>query len=303
MPNVHNTTEGVRPNVKTLTELQAIAKPLPWLHQRRHCKGQLGHQQAKRLGQGMEFQECRPYQPGDDIRHIHWRVTARTQQAYSKIYSEDHERPVCVWLDLAPSMFFGTRQHYKSVLAIKVAATIAWSCYQSKERLASFIQTPQHNRFTPPKYNLQHLLHCMNQLASASDNTTASTPPRGPAITDFSPHRAALPSGSIITLLTDGYDPAAHWFDTLSQLAPKYLIHLIHVFDPLEAQFSKAGIYPVQYDNQTHYVHMQSKSQRTQYRQAFEVKQRALKQHCQQLGVHWHSLSTADTWQQQIFRW
>ena len=64
---------------------------------------------TKLKGRGMEFAEARPYQPGDDVRHIDWRVTARTGRTHTKLYREERERPVMLVLDQCRQMFFGSR--------------------------------------------------------------------------------------------------------------------------------------------------------------------------------------------------
>ena len=70
-------------------------------------------------GRGMEFDEARPYQDGDDPRNIDWRVTARTGKPFTKLFREERERPVLLWLDLRAAMHFATRGSFKSVLAAR----------------------------------------------------------------------------------------------------------------------------------------------------------------------------------------
>ena len=109
-----------RVRLSTLIALNREAAGLPLTS--RSVKAQLagGHRSTFR-GRGMEYHESRPYQPGDDIRSIDWRVTARSAQTYTKVYREERERPVLLWLDLSASMFFGTQVCFKSVLAAKLA--------------------------------------------------------------------------------------------------------------------------------------------------------------------------------------
>ena len=76
-------------------------------------------------GRGVEFDESRPYQPGDDLRTMDWRVTARTGKPYTKVFREERNRPVIVWLDLRSSMLFATRRAYKAVAAAELAGLIA----------------------------------------------------------------------------------------------------------------------------------------------------------------------------------
>ena len=90
-------------------------------------------------GRGMEFDESRIYQAGDDIRNMDWRVTARTGEAHTKVFREERERPVLLWLDLNPSMMFATRNRFKSVIATELAALIAWGAAKNNDRLGGLI--------------------------------------------------------------------------------------------------------------------------------------------------------------------
>ena len=98
----------VRVKMSTLIGLNSDAHSLPLISNSVKAQISGGHLSAFR-GRGMEYHESRPYQPGDDIRSIDWRVTARSGQTHTKIYREERERPVLLWLDLSHSMFFGTQ--------------------------------------------------------------------------------------------------------------------------------------------------------------------------------------------------
>ena len=90
-------------------------------------------------GRGMEFDESRPYQPGDDPRSIDWRVTARSTTAYTKLFREERERPVLVMVDLRANMHFATRGCFKSVNASRAGALLAWSAHHRGDRLGGLI--------------------------------------------------------------------------------------------------------------------------------------------------------------------
>jgi uncharacterized protein (DUF58 family) len=105
---------------------------------------------AKSKGRGMEFDEARHYQPGDDIRAIDWRVTARTGKTHTKIYREEKERPVFILCDLSNSMHFGSQLMFKSVQAAHLASLIAWSAAQKGDRVGGLIfNAHQHHELKP----------------------------------------------------------------------------------------------------------------------------------------------------------
>ena len=139
----------VRVRQSTLIGLHREAKNIPLFSNSLNAQRAGSHLSSFR-GRGMEYHESRPYQAGDDIRAIDWRVTARSGRTHTKVYREERERPVLLWVDLCRSMFFGTRNCFKSVLASKLAALLAWSSVQHGDRLGGLIFSERdHVEFRP----------------------------------------------------------------------------------------------------------------------------------------------------------
>jgi uncharacterized protein (DUF58 family) len=107
-----------------------------------------GHRSAFR-GRGMDYQESRHYQPGDDIRNMDWRITARAGRPHVKVYEEEQERPVIVLVDLGPSMFFGTRGAFKSVAAARLAALVGWAAVAGGDRIGALLFNGGHHELQP----------------------------------------------------------------------------------------------------------------------------------------------------------
>ena len=97
---------------------------------------QAGDYQSAFKGRGMEYDESRLYQPGDDIRNIDWRVTARTGKAHTKLFREERERPVHLWVDFRAPMFFATRGKFKAVIAAELAGLFAWTGLRNDKVIA-----------------------------------------------------------------------------------------------------------------------------------------------------------------------
>ena len=87
----------------------------------------LGNVRSRFRGRGMEFEEVRRYQPGDDIRTIDWKVSARTQSTYTKLFCEERERPCHIIVDQRSSLFFGSNRQFKSVLAAELATCLLYT--------------------------------------------------------------------------------------------------------------------------------------------------------------------------------
>lgn len=109
-----------------------------------------GAYRSRFRGRGVDFLESRNYQPGDDIRNMDWRVTARTGRPHTKVFQEERERPVLVVVDASPSLFFGTRKRLKSVAAGELCAAIAWAAVRRGDRIGGFLFAPGGHRELRP---------------------------------------------------------------------------------------------------------------------------------------------------------
>ena len=118
---------GAEIKTDNLVALRHLANLLP-IHKQKKVLNELSGVHTSNLrGRGVDFSEVRAYQPGDDIRAMDWRVTARTQKPHIKVFREERERPIMIVCDLRASMFFGTQYAFKSVLAADIASLFAWS--------------------------------------------------------------------------------------------------------------------------------------------------------------------------------
>jgi uncharacterized protein (DUF58 family) len=119
---------------------------------------------AKTKGRGMEFDEARHYQAGDDIRAIDWRVTARTGKTHTKLYREEKERPVFVLTDLSSSMQFGTQFLFKSVQAAHLSALIAWSARKRGDRIGGLVFNQHQHLECKPFTRQKAVLSLLNSM-------------------------------------------------------------------------------------------------------------------------------------------
>lgn len=130
-----DTREGIVP---ALAELIALREQVrAWPPARRTVTGAVGPATAVLRGRGMEYAESRPYSAGDEVRHIDWRVTARTGRPHTKLYHAERERLSLLVCDTSPRLYFGTRQRFKSVQAARAAALMAWAAQRAGDRLGA----------------------------------------------------------------------------------------------------------------------------------------------------------------------
>src|SRR5471032_501120 len=129
-------THGVHVNLDELIALRLRARRLARPAAR--VGGSHAATQVSRFrGRGVDYVESREYQPGDDIRQMDWRVTARSGRPHTKLFQEEREQSILLIIDTNPSMRFGTRARFKSVQAARTAALLAWASVQSGDRVGA----------------------------------------------------------------------------------------------------------------------------------------------------------------------
>lgn len=115
-------------------------------------------------GRGMEFEEVRPYQYGDDVRSIDWNVSARVGAPHIKMFREERELTVLLAVDLSGSQNFGTRGQLKRELVAEIAATVAFSAIRSNDRVGLICFTDQIELVVPPRKGPRHVLRIVRDL-------------------------------------------------------------------------------------------------------------------------------------------
>ncbi|WP_111641895.1 DUF58 domain-containing protein [Marinimicrobium alkaliphilum] len=235
--------EGAYCDLNALLRLRHSARFLN-LSSPRPARSQLaGAQRTVRRGRGMDFEEVRVYQPGDDIRSIDWRVTARTQVPHTKIYREERERPVILLTDQRAPMFFGSQQCFKSVVAAHLSALIAWATLEAGDRIGALVFGPNGQRDVRPRRSKHAVLEVLQQLQAY--NHALTTPVAEPNDQNLESllrdaRRVARP-GSAVFILSDFHDLDDAGKQQLFELARHTEVTLIHIYDPLEAAFSANG--------------------------------------------------------------
>jgi len=194
-------------------------------------------------GRGMEFDESRPYVPGDDPRSMDWRVTARTGKTHVKRYREERERPVWLLVDLGVNMRFGTRTAFKSVVAARAAALLAWAAAEQGDRVGGLVYDETRHLQRQPAPRTRGVLPLLNALAQQP----LSAAERGYRDTDAAAEHLTrlVRPGSLVFLLSDFHDAPTDGSTWLARLAAHSEVVLIQVVDPLEMAPPPAGRYPV----------------------------------------------------------
>lgn len=211
----------------------------------------VGYRSAAR-GRGLDFDEYREYQPGESVRHIDWRVTARTGRPHSRLYREERERAVYVVVDYRPGMFFASRGRFKSVLAAQAAALLAWAAAECGDRIGGLVFTGQGLHLHEPRARRHGVLPLLQSLVAQQASFTATSPvSRLAADTAESVTLAdallrldrLVRPGSMVLLLSDFAGLNGEAEARLARLARRCDVLGGLLYDPLEQALPEAGQY------------------------------------------------------------
>lgn len=159
-------TNGVSLSIAELLQYRHHANAID-LTPKRPPQARLAGTYVTRLkGRGMEFDESRHYQPGDDIRAIDWRVTARTGKTHTKVFREERERPVYLFTDMSESMQFGSQFLLKSVQAAHLTSLIAWSAMSRGDKVGGVSFNTETHRENKPRSRQASVLSHLNGLVA-----------------------------------------------------------------------------------------------------------------------------------------
>ncbi len=221
----------------------------------------------------MDFDETRIYQPGDDIRNMDWRVTARTGQPHSKIFKEERERPVFFITDLGASMHFATRGAFKSVIAARATALLAWAAVDHGDRVGGIIFSEKRHVELPPKarqHGVLRLLKTLEKLDSHSD--AESSPPPQRLAQALNRLRRIINPGSLIFILSDFYHFDEECRRHFSYLARHNDIAGILIRDNLEITPPPPGIYNISNGSSISILNTSNKMLQQKYQDFFQKK-------------------------------
>lgn len=207
---------------------------------------QSGFHRSREFGRGLEFEELRIYQAGDDIRTIDWRVTARTGKTHTRLYGEEREVPSLLLVDQRPSMFFGSHQCMKSVLACHLAAIIAWQTLQGNDRIGGFVFDEKHHQFTEPKRNRRNLMILLQSLTEFNQGLNVR-PTVGLQTLSSSIQKILQlkKHGSRIFIISDFNEDLKNLTKQLEALSKHNQLHLLQINDALEFSEELPGNFAV----------------------------------------------------------
>jgi len=228
-------------------------------------------------GRGMDFAESREYLPGDDRRHIDWRVTARTGKTHTKLYTEEKERPVFLLVDLSPSMFFGTQGGFKSVTAARLSAFLAWCTVGAGDRVGGVIG--RHGNFVDlrPTSGRRGALKMINALSSATVFDPDIVIGEDALLNQLLEQAGRLVHpGSQVFVISDFYLIDESTNRLISKLIRHNDLMFCHIVDDLEITPPEPGRYRFTDGRNTRSISLRNIEGRAQYQKMFKQKEQNL---------------------------
>lgn len=249
-------------------------------------------------GRGMDYMESRGYQPGDDIRNMDWRITARTGRPHIKLFQEERQRPVMLMVDLNESMFFASRGRFKSAIAAQTAALLAWSANHKGDRVGGLLVNHEHHEIADRngRKGVLALLQEITDRSAVIETSQPITADNAGRAGDSTRNQVSFNDGlkrllrlsrpgSLVFLISDFLALNQDSRSLLSQLKKNRDLVAIQVLDQLEKRPPPPGLYHVTDGLQTYQLDTSNPQQVNHYQQLFQQHQQLLYEYCSQLGL------------------
>ena len=235
-------------SVSELSRLRTVAVRLKRQNRLRVRNDMTGPASSVVLGRGLDFAEVRNYQPGDDVRMIDWKVTARTGQAHTKLFVEERERPIYLVIDCRSTMKFATRGMFKSLLAARLAAVLGWTAIESGDRVGGLIITDAklvEVRPQPGRRGLMKLFRMLEQAHMPSGSAQKpSSNDEAVGLLDVAQHlRRLIQPGSAVVFFSDFKDLGSSNEAAFGASTRTAQLLAVLVEDPLDRSLPPPGRY------------------------------------------------------------
>lgn len=186
-------------------------------------------------GEGLEFEEVREYQPGDEIRSIDWNVTARTGFPHIKRYREERELSVYFLVDISSSTDFGSRNKSRAEVAAEIVSILSFSASQNNDRTSLLLFSDRPELFIPPSKGMTHTMHMVREMLGHRPQHSGTSIKSALDYLGRVAHRR-----SVVFILSDYYDEG--FLDQLKVASLKHDIVSLYLFDPAERELPSCGL-------------------------------------------------------------
>jgi uncharacterized protein (DUF58 family) len=291
------------------------ARTIEYASHKRSVAGISGLHLSKIRGRGIDFEEFRPYQAGDDIRTIDWRVTARTGKPFTKVFREERERPVLIAVDQSSSMFFGSHVAFKSVIAAQAAAIFCWLAIDNGDRVGGLVYSDDNFALVRPKRSRRSALHLLNQIQLANADLATGLQQKAAAqkagdqqeigglATALGRIRRITKPGSTLYVISDFSTIDDAGFQYLYQLSRHNNVVCCFIHDELEENLPIPGYYSITDGRDKGTLNTFSKKARDNYRSVFQQRLDDLRGELTKLQIPLLTIRTDEPVVERIHQW
>lgn len=276
------------PDRSELSRLEAQAAHIRASQYTRTAESQTDQTYSRFFGRGLDFEEVRAYSPGDDMRAMDWRVTARTGKPHIKVYREERQRAIILVIDATGTMLFGSDKTTKLAQAIRVAALFAFSAVQQRDRVGVLLIGELGGFEVPPCPPFEAMWRVIDFLSDDRNSTGRSLPWGGML--------ARMPRGRTVTVISDFLNWEERDWQALGQATSRHGVSAVQMYDPLECAIPDIG--PARmcgFDGgQALLVDTGSRRGREAYAACWDAHQKALLHRFSNAHVPYWSVSTVD---------
>lgn len=283
-------TQGIMPEISQLLAMRFFAGNIQFFNEQKVNSHLIGDRVSLARGRGMDFDEVRRYQPGDDIRLIHWKLSAKLGKVYTKIYREERERSLYLVIDQSPSMHFATKVAFKNVLAANAAALLGFAALNHNEQVGGCVFSNNGAAFIKPRRSHRTLLDVFNYLVHPEKIAPATVS----LTTVLQKIYTSLPSGSIVIIISDFYQLNPDVETYLRLISRKSEIINIVTYDPLEKNLPDSGRFYFTADGKLQLDIAASQHNRANYAKSFNDRMEQLGQISRNTNSQLIELATTD---------
>jgi len=201
-----------------------------------------GKHVSRLRGRGLNFEEIRAYVPGDDVRAMDWRVTARLRKPHIRVYNEERDRPGLMLVDQRKSMFFGSEAEMKSVTAAKAAALGAWRVLSQDDRVGAIVFNDDEIREVRPLRSRKAVMQILREVVHFNQLLTAASTTGTVRLNDALNRACRLAKHDwLITVISDFVDADEDTQRLMTKLAAHNDVIVVYIHDKLEKELPTAG--------------------------------------------------------------
>jgi uncharacterized protein (DUF58 family) len=263
-----------------------------------------GTHASKLRGRGLDFEEVRLYVPGDDIRNIDWRVTARIGKTHSKVFNEEKERPTFMVIDQTSTMFFGSQRYTKSVIAAQAAALGAFYTLKRGDRAGGLVFTDEDHHLVVPKRSKALVQYFLQLVSEASEKlTTRSVVKPNTTVLNEMLDRTLknITHDYVVTVVSDLSNHDSDTKKLLQKISYHNDVIVIHISDPLDDQLPDGKLVLTNAQDQIQW-HNSRKDWGKKYKDAADTFRQRLKEELKHYAIPVQFFNTTEPVESQVRR-